>query len=338
MKQINVAILGYGGIARQHLAAIGLLASRGYPIKCVAVCDRDPRQFEGNLKMNLDNSGASLDGVHLYTDLDEMLAGEDISFVEICLPSFLNKEYATLLLSRGYHVLCEKPMAMNEEECDAILAARDASGCELLVGQCLRFEAAYLTLKELIDGGKYGAVRTAHFDRLSEPAVWGSKGWYQKTGSTGGSLMEVGIHDYDMARFLFGDPAIVSAVSLGGDALHAWANARLVYADGRIVTANCGWIDSPSFGFEAKAHITLEGATVVLDAQAKIHVYPVEGEKYELPYESVSYMAEEILYFAEVVDGRHANERASGESAKRTVALVKTLCKSAEVGGVPLCF
>ena len=338
MQETKVAILGYGGIARQHLAGIGALAERGLPIRCVAVCDRDPKQFEANLTINIDNSGASLEGVHLYTDLDEMLAKEDITYVDICLPSFLHKEYAVSLLRRGYHVLCEKPMALTGADCEEMIAAAEESGKQLMIGQCLRFEPAYLVLKDLVDSGKYGNVRIMHCDRLSMSAVWGSGGWYMKNGRVGGSMMEVGIHDFDMANFLFGPPQKVSAVSLGGEALHAWANTRFMYDDGKIVTCNCGWIDSPTFVFKAAYHVTFDQATVVFEGTGAVHVYPAEGEPYDITPPDINYMAEEILYFAEIISGDRVNEKLLPASTKCTVELVNALQASAEQGGVPLDF
>ena len=73
-----------------------------------------------------------------YTDLDEMLAKENLDMIDICLPTFLHAPYAIDMLKRGYHVLSEKPMARTSALClDMVAAAKQAKG-NLMIGQCLR--------------------------------------------------------------------------------------------------------------------------------------------------------------------------------------------------------
>ena len=137
---IRAAMIGFGGIAQSHKNSYLSLEKRGIPVKLVAICDIDPKAFERRMKINIDTGESTLGGdFHTYTDLEEMLANEQIDLIDICLPTPLHAEYAIKMLERGYHVQSEKPMSLTEDECRKMIEARDRSGKQLMIGQCLRF-------------------------------------------------------------------------------------------------------------------------------------------------------------------------------------------------------
>ena len=95
MKEVKVAIIGFGGIARAHYAGYQVLKKENAPIKLVALCDVDPSKFTDNVNINISTGDQSVDGsLHTYTSVDELLANEDFDMADICLPSFLHMEYA----------------------------------------------------------------------------------------------------------------------------------------------------------------------------------------------------------------------------------------------------
>jgi predicted dehydrogenase len=167
-KVIRVAMIGFGGIAKSHKRGYEILAKEGAPVKLVAICDINPEQFTKAQAINIEGkSKYDLSEQTLYTDLDEMIAKEDFEMVDICLPSFLHKEYATRMLRAGKHVLCEKPMSLSSADCEEMIATAHECGKKLMIGQCLRFEPLYLVLKNAIEQGTFGKVKNAFFDRLS---------------------------------------------------------------------------------------------------------------------------------------------------------------------------
>ena len=337
MKEVKVGILGFGGIARAHKAGYDLLAKEGAPIRLVALCDIDEKQFQKALEINIEAENASAaDALRLYTDLDEMLEQEDLDAVDVCLPTYLHKEYVLKLLAAGYHVQSEKPMALSSDDCAQMCAAAKKAGKYLLIGQCLRYSADYLALKEIIDSGKYGKVLSMEMERLSSLPLWGFEHWFQDEKRSGGVMLDMGIHDTDMVRFLFGEPEEVSAVAIDGKTPKEWAQCRFFYPDGKIVSTVSSWAEASGFRFEASFRATLERATIVYRG-GPIRVF-ADGECFSPSYEPKNIYGEESRALAELILSGGENLRNSPESAANTVALVEALKKSADQNGKPVKF
>ena len=102
-----------------------MLKEEGKDIELVAICDVRPEMLEKN------------DGQRLYTDVDEMLVKEsDADFVDICTPTYLHTELAIKCMKAGFHVLCEKPMALTYEDCEKMIAVSKETGKRLMIARC----------------------------------------------------------------------------------------------------------------------------------------------------------------------------------------------------------
>ena len=339
MREIKVAMLGFGGIAKAHKKGYEVFEKDGTPIKLVAICDINPEQFEGGTKTNIDSGKKSnLEGINLYTNVDEMLAKEDFEMIDICLPSYLHKEYTVKMLKAGKHVMCEKPMALNSADCQVMIDTAKECGKQLMVGQCLRFEPLYLFLKDAIDSGKFGKVKNVFMDRLSLLPTWGFENWFCDTEKSGGCAMDLHIHDVDMMRFLFGEPEAVSAV--GYDDTTRWQvmNSRFFYPNNLTPCAIGSWDESNTTKFRMGYRVRFEKASIILDG-SKITVNPDDGESYEVTLEKKDRMAEEIRLIAScIADENVKNTSNPPESALMSVKLVEALCKSADMAGEKIKF
>ena len=333
MKELRVAMLGFGGIAKSHKRAYEQFETEGTPIRLVAVCDIDPEQFTKVEQINL---GAArpyrMDGIAQYTDLDKMLAEQSFDMVDICLPTYLHKEYTLRMLAAGKHVMCEKPMSLCEADCREMLEAAKKAGKLLMIGMCLRFEPQYLFLKDIIDSGRFGALRYLNLSRLSPLPKWSFENWFQKTEKSGGCALDLHIHDVDMVRFLLGDPRAVSAVAQDDVTRWQYISSRFFY-DQFCVEAVGSWMEAPGCRFAAGYRACFEKATVILEKNV-ITVYPVDGDPYNPEIGKENRMAEEIRLLARCInEGVEVNTVNTPESAAATVALVKKLCESADLGG-----
>ena len=334
MKPVKVAIVGFGGIARAHNVGYSNLAKEGEPIELVAVCDINPAKFESMLKINLDAGSVSLpENIHTYTDVDEMLANEDFDVADICLPTYLHCEYAVKCLRAGKHVLSEKPMALSTEQCDEMIKVAKEMNRKLMIGQCLRFCSAYLYLKDCVDSGRYGALRTLFMERLSAQPRWGFEHWFEDTERCGGCILDMHIHDVDMARFLLGEPKAVSTVALDGDVRWQIENTRLYY-DGPLVVINGSWGESATSKFTAGYRASFEKATLISNG-SKVTVYPSEGEAFQADLgDRNHFFTEEIRAYAhELLDGKLNSDVNPMESARETVRVIEKLRESAEKNG-----
>lgn len=336
MREIRVAMLGFGGIAKSHKRGYEIFEKEGTQIKLVAICDIDPEQFTKVQEINLGAAHPyNMDGIATYTELDKMLATEDFEMVDICLPSFLHKEYTIRMLEAGKHVLCEKPMALCEADCLEMIETAKKYGKKLMIGQCLRFEPQYLYLKDLIDNETFGKVKYVNMTRISSLPLWGFERWFQDTARSGGCAMDLHIHDVDMLRFLFGEPTSVSAVAVDDVTRWQYISSRFFY-DGFVAEATGSWLEPQGHPFRAGYRVCFDKATVVLDS-AGITVYKTDGESYKAEYAPANRMAEEIRLLATTIaDPDAVNTVNTPESAASTVALIEALRKSADNGGIKI--
>ena len=131
---LKAALIGFGGISTTHRRGYCNLEKEG-KVKLVAAYDINPNAFKTRVAINLgDVSDPVGESIHFYTDLDEMIAKEEIDFVDICIPTYKHRELSEKLLRRGYHVLCEKPMALTSADCAEMIRAAKESGKELMIG------------------------------------------------------------------------------------------------------------------------------------------------------------------------------------------------------------
>jgi len=149
-----------------------------------------------------------------FTTLEEALADQQVQAVYVGTPVFLHAPQAISSLRAGKHVLCEKPMAMNETEARRMLAAAEESGRKFGVAYYRRFYPKVLRAKQLIESGAIGkpvfAELTNHmwFDRRGAE---GERGWlFDPAKAGGGPLLDIASHRIDVLNFLFGKPLRVS--------------------------------------------------------------------------------------------------------------------------------
>ncbi len=334
MKEIKVALVGFGGMARSHNAAYQALTASGYPIKLVAVCDCDREKFLGDMQINIRTQVIKLpDDIHIYYDVEDLIKNEDFDMADICLPSYLHKEYTIKLLRAGKHVMCEKPMALCGEDCEEMIAVAKEMDRKLMIAQCLRFEPSYLYLKECVEKGTFGKIKNLFMDRLSAFPKWGWQNWFGCTEKSGGCIMDMHIHDVDMARFLFGEPEAVSAVAYDDVVRWIVTNTRLMYKDLTVVI-NGSWDEAPGVPFTETFRARFEKASVIQDASGKVTVYPVDGEAFVPELLNQDRIAEEIRYLADTIfDAQKVNLTNPPESACATVKLVERLRESAAQNG-----
>lgn len=327
---MKVAIAGFGFMGRMHYGCWKKVPD----VRVVALCDHDRRQFDEPAAAagNVSGADASCDfgEAVIYEDFEAMLDGAKPDVVDITLPTFLHVPMAELALSRGIHVLCEKPMALNAAECDRLIAAWRAapSGTELMIGQCLRFRGEYVYAKRLIEGGEYGRVIAAHFGRYSLAPGWsrdGGKSWFFDESRSGGVALDLHIHDTDMVNFLFGMPAAVTSSAYydcDGTMIHI---STLYDVGGPSVMADGGWGMSKSFGFERGFQIAFERATLVMatNRQPEFCLYPMEGEPFvpELPVSADAYQ-NEINWFVDKLKGLPVEAVTSPETCRDSVKIV----------------
>ena len=316
---IRVGIVGMGFMGGVHLR--NWQSVDGAAV--VAVCDANPIAGvakAGNL--DFDEEELNLDGVAIYTDVAEMLAKENLDAVSIALPTHLHKAISIQCLEADIHVLCEKPMALNVPDCDAMIAAAAQAGKQLMVAHCVRFWPEYAWTRQVVESGKYGKVLAANFSRLSFPPDGDS--WFSDPSKSGGISLDLHIHDLDFIQYLFGVPKSArSAHALFGNGVPGHVLTTLDYGDDRAISALASWMMPKSFGFKMAFEIILEKAALVLDSQSEtpLRVYPSDGESFVPELEEGDGYKGEIEYFYNLVAGTNTKTVITPEQARESVRM-----------------
>lgn len=328
---LKVGLVGFGGVARVHKRAYETIMKEENPaVELVSIFDVNAAQFTKTISINIAaEESLDLSAYHLYDDLDKMLENEQLDLLDVCVPTFLHCDIVTKLLLRGYNVYCEKPMAMTVAEADKMMEAKFASGKRLLIGHPLRFiDSSHIT-RELIVSGKYGKVRDAVFHRLSATPRWNA--WLLNPDKSGGCILDMHMHDIDLARFFFGDPSAVSTVSNHTVSRYDTNHTTMFY-DGFSAHLTGDWSFAATFPFSSGYRISLDGATIVLDG-ATLTVYPEEGEPYTPACPQNDGMEGAIRYFADILASGAPNTTNPSVSSAQTIHIIDKMKKSANLGG-----
>ena len=329
---LKAAIIGFGSISRAHRKAYLKLEAEG-KVKLTCAYDIDPEAFRKWGKNNLHGATAAVaeEQINHYTDLDEMLAKEEIDFVDICVPSYLHAKLSIDFLRRGYHVLCEKPMSLSYGECLEMIDAAQKAERELMIGQCLRFYPAFDHIKRIVEEKRYGEVLGAFFSRLSSFPVQGWNNWFADPNCSGGAIADLHIHDIDIIRYLFGEPEAVIARGTTSLCLYDTIHTSLFYSD-YPVTAIADWTRA-GVPFSASCSINFEKATVLFDGQTLTVAHKANGQNEIIPLSEKSGYLGEIDYFCDVVSGKIRNTKNPATSAAMSVRLVEHIRQSADTKG-----
>ncbi len=332
---LKVALIGLGGMGRGHLACYQRLMKEGYPVKLVAVCDIDEEKFRRtDITINIDtgSKGLELGDVKLYTDYKQMIDEVELDYVDTPLPTYEHAKAAIYAMDHGLNVLCEKPMALNVEQCREMIAARDRSGKTLMIAQCLRFWPAYEQLKKCVDEKTYGEVTSAYFFRGGSTPMWSYNNWLQKKELSGGALMDQHVHDVDTINWLFGMPATVSCQAknvLPGSGYDA-VSTQYFYPDGKVVNAQDDWTINGDFGFEMIFRVNFERACLVLARDGGLTVYPVgqKGFVPDMPADDGYYR--EIVYYTKCLEAGVQPLACTPESCMDTIRIASAEQLSAD--------
>lgn len=145
-----------------------------------------------------------------YDSIDELLADPDVDAVHIATPVYLHCEHTIKAAEHGKHVLCEKPMAMNVEECQRMIDACNKNHVLLQIAFTLRFNPCFHEIRQIIQDGLLGDIVEARVCLLKSYDI--PKGAWRRNPSMsgGGVLMDMGVHAIDMLCFLLGDASSVA--------------------------------------------------------------------------------------------------------------------------------
>ncbi|MCX7884160.1 MAG: Gfo/Idh/MocA family oxidoreductase [Caloramator sp.] len=192
MKRYKIGIIGTG--MRTMFLVNEILKKNEFEI--VALSDVSNK----NMELLCSRYNLKLDK---YTDYKELLSRKDIDAVIICSPDYYHEEQAIAALSLGKHVFLEKPIAITKEGALRVLKKRDESNKILIVGFVLRYNKLYKKMKELIQNGIIGELKTGWvLHSVGAASDWYFHDWHGTMKNTNGLLLQKGSHDFDIINWV----------------------------------------------------------------------------------------------------------------------------------------
>ncbi len=213
MSKIKLGIIGCGGIANnKHMPA---LKTQSDKVELVAFCDIvEERAIKASKEYGTSDA-------KVYTDYHELLKDPSIDVVHVLTPNVSHGPITVASFEAGKHVLCEKPMAHNTKDAQAMLDAWKKSGKKFTIGYQNRFRNEVLALKESCTNDELGDIyyAKAHAVRRRAVPTWGV--FPDKSQQGGGPLIDIGTHALDITLWMMDnyEPVSVSGVvfnKLGG--------------------------------------------------------------------------------------------------------------------------
>ncbi|WDF52076.1 Gfo/Idh/MocA family oxidoreductase [Paenibacillus sp. KACC 21273] len=208
MTKVRVAVIGCGSIAeRRHIPEYAEHPN----VELVAFADPIIERTEGYAKRF---------DAKAYSDYKELLAAGGFDAVSVCTPNIFHAEMSIAAANAGAHVLVEKPMAVSEEEAQAMIDAAKKNNVYLMVGHNQRLMPPHVKAKEVLQTGKLGRVltfRTAFSH--GGPEFWsidGKESWFfRKNEAIMGAMGDLGVHKSDMIRWLLDDEVVDVSAFIG---------------------------------------------------------------------------------------------------------------------------
>jgi predicted dehydrogenase len=322
-KKIRYAVVGLG-----HIAQVAVLPAfkNAKNSELVAIVSGDREKRDKLAKKY------RLDHVYSYDEYDQALANVDAVFLAV--PNHQHRDYAVRAAEAGVHVLCEKPMAVTAEECQAMIDAAEQNGVKLMIAYRLHFEEANLEAVRLIKGNKIGDARIFASEFAQQVAADNIR-VRESTLDGGGPLYDMGVYCINAARYLFrAEPLDVLAVAANkGDKrfqnVEEMTSVIMRFPEDRLATFTC------SFGAADISRYTLLGTKGLLTADpaydyslAIKHELKIGGKTKKRTFPKRDQFAAEILYFSDCIL-QDKEPEPSGLEGLADVRIVEAIYESA---------
>lgn len=321
---IKVALVGIGGMGKVHYDVYKTLEN----CRVIAIADVN---CEAAAEKAADSS------VNIYKTLGELLEKENPDMVDICAPSYLHRELSITALNAGKHVLCEKPIALSVLDAEAVKKAAEKSGKLFMTAHVVRFMNAYIHLRKAVESKAFGELIRLDMKRISPIPRWSWENWMLDIEKSGGTPLDLGIHDLDFIQSIFGcnpdkyhsvysklkndNDYFVSEMSFGNVLVTtetAWYNADIEFAaEYRAVFQN-GYIEARN-GDVTENHKKVDFSAMNTENQTVgLNIAATDGYKYE------------IEYFLSCIENNRAPQFVTLESTLNTMKLAEKLLGAAE--------
>jgi UDP-N-acetyl-2-amino-2-deoxyglucuronate dehydrogenase len=269
MDKLKFAIIGCGRISDRHAEQINRLAI------LQAVCDK--------IESRADRIG-QLYGSKIYTDYDDLLFNEkEIDVVSVCTPNGLHAEHSIKAFRHGFHVLCEKPMAISVFDCGEMIKEAERANRRLFVVKQNRYNPPVRAIKEALDANRLGKILSVQLNCFWNRNVeyYNQSDWKGTIKLDGGTLFTQFSHFIDLLYWMFGDIKRVEAITKNSN-----HNKIIEFEDSGVVIAEFynGIIGTINYTVNSYAR-NMEGSLTIFGENGTVKI----GGQYlnELEYQNI---------------------------------------------------
>lgn len=274
-KKIRFAIVGCGRIAQRHAEHINNYGC------LVAVCD--------NVESKVVELASKYKDVAHFYNIDDLLKADlAIDVISICSPNGLHAEHSIKSLNSGFHVLCEKPLAINVHDCGEMIKAAEKANKRLFAIKQNRFNPPVNAVKEAINEGKLGKIYSVQLSCFwNRNNDYYANSWKGTKDVDGGTLYTQFSHFIDLLYWLVGD--VKNAHAFTGNYAHQGiiefedtGVVALEFYNGAIGTINYT-VNSYQKNMEGSLTIFAEKGSVKIGGQYlnELEYQNIEGYKIE---------------------------------------------------------
>ncbi|QJQ96982.1 Gfo/Idh/MocA family oxidoreductase [Halomonas sp. PA5] len=332
-RRLGWAVVGLGDFAlNQILPAFG--ESEHSRLVALVSGDRDKAQQVAS------RYGVDEENLYDYDNYDSMADNDEIDIVFIILPVNMHAEYTIRAAKAGKHVLCEKPMAMDEQECQAMIDACRENDRQLMIAYREQYEPHNLEAIRQIQDGALGELRLMTLNAGSPVDPEEPRGQWRlrKEMAGGGSLYDIGIYALQAARYLSGEePIEVSAMISSPEDDPRFAEVedsvtfQLRFPSGLLATCTSSFTTAQhnmASVFGTDGTLTLEPMSDYY--QHELRILTDEGEK-SLDIQEISQFAAEMDHLSQVVR-EGGSPKTPGEEGMQDIHLMRAIYASATSG------
>ena len=325
--KVRYAVVGLGYIAQ--IAVLPAFAHASENSELTALVSSDPKKLKDlSRKYGVVNT-------YSYEQYADCLQSGEIDAVYIALPNHMHRSYTEGAANAGIHVLCEKPMALSETECQSMIAAVERANIKFMVAYRLHFERGNLDAIEAVNSGKIGEPRI--FDStFSQQVRAGNSRLKRDVG--GGPIFDMGIYCINASRYLFrAEPLEVFAWNLARNdkrfsEVPEMTSGIMKFPGERIATF------TTSFGAAARSVFEVIGTKGILRMDPAYEMVEdlktevtVEDRKTRQVFKKRDQFAPELVYFSDCIL-RNKDPKPSAQEGLADVRIIEALLKSAESG------
>jgi glucose-fructose oxidoreductase len=320
---IRYGVVGLGWIAQSAFLPAFKAAKRNSEL--AALFSDDPAKLRALGKKY------GVDRLYGYDAYERGLLEAELDAVVITLPNTLHRDYTEAAARAGVHVLCEKPMAMSEADCESMLATCRDAGVKLMIGYRLHFEKANLEAIALLQKGTLGEPRVFHSLFTNQVEA----GNLRLKKGEGGPLYDIGTYCVNAARYLFrSEPEQVFGWHAAGAderfrECPETTSATLRFPGGRLASFSVSFGGGNVSLYEVvgtRGSLRLDPAYEIADALT--HHVAVGDRKRKKVYAARDQFAPELLYFSDCIQ-KDLEPEPSGEEGLADVRVLRAIERSA---------